>query len=777
MGWAALAYALCAMSLAYPALAGGFLVTPQSDQYIAGYAFRELAAQSLRETGSFPQWNPYLFGGMPYIAAMHGDIFYPTFLLRMILPTDVAMTWSFILHVFLAGLCTYGFLRASGIGFWGSLVAGAAYMLDGNIAGLVSPGHDGKLFLAALLPLSLWIVHIGVRQGRHWAWGALAIVIGFAVLSPHPQVLQYLLVALGAYGLFVAFSADDSGRLERSVAIRRLAAAAVAIVIGGVIGAIQYVPVMEYVPWSPRAGGKGWEHAVSFSLPTEEMFNFFLPHFSGILEKYWGRNGIHFHSDYIGASVLILAGLAFGSYVSPARRRFVFFWLGVFIVSLLWALGGSTPFYHIIYAIVPGTKFFRAPSAMLFVVSFSVTVLAAAGVERALARQMSRRYAIIWLAIAAGIAVLATTGGLTNVASALAIPQQVDKVQANAADLVAGAWRTFVFAAATAGLLIVLASGRLETRAAGIALACIVAADLWSVLRLYWRFSQPAAVIYRSDPTIDYLKKLPQPARVLALAIPDRPVAYHDPVLVGDALMSHSVRQVLGYHGNELGRYDAMLSAGGMNQIFNPNFWRLSNTEYVLTNLDSLPLAGAQRVAGPTTDAAGTTVSLFRLPVEAPFAWVTPLIVKAADDAVMGTVLDPRFDIRRVALFDTAAAVEGKTVPQTLPEPLTVGVRTTSYAAGRIALTLDRPAPEGSALVASENYYPGWKATVDGAPASIGRADGTLIGVPLTAGATRVELTFDSVTYQRGKWLTMGALLLATSLWLGGLVVDRRRRA
>src|SRR6202011_2875743 len=122
LGWAALVYALSTLSLGYPALFGQFLVNPRSDQYIAGYAFREFAASTLRATGSFPLWNPYLFGGMPYIAAMHGDIFYPTFLLRMILPTDVAMTWGFIIHVFLSGLFTYVFLRGIGSGFYGALI-------------------------------------------------------------------------------------------------------------------------------------------------------------------------------------------------------------------------------------------------------------------------------------------------------------------------------------------------------------------------------------------------------------------------------------------------------------------------------------------------------------------------------------------------------------------------------------------------------------------------------------------------------------------------------
>src|SRR5215475_12305793 len=77
--WATLVYAIAAMMLAYPALAGQFLINPRSDQYKAGYAFREFAASWLRSGHGFPQWDPYLLGGMPYVAAMHGDIFYPTF--------------------------------------------------------------------------------------------------------------------------------------------------------------------------------------------------------------------------------------------------------------------------------------------------------------------------------------------------------------------------------------------------------------------------------------------------------------------------------------------------------------------------------------------------------------------------------------------------------------------------------------------------------------------------------------------------------------------------
>jgi hypothetical protein len=330
LAWAALVYALAVLTLGYPALAGKFLVNPHSDQYIAGYAFREFAASTLRATGHFPLWNPYLFGGMPYIAAMHGDIFYPTFLLRMMMPTDVAMTWGFIIHIFLAGLFTYVFLRALGYGFYGALVGGLAYMMSGQIASAVSPGHDGKLFVSALFPLALLFLYRGIRQGKGWAFGAFALIVGLCVLSPHPQLLQYMLLASGAYALFLAFATLDNVRLPRNVAIRRLGLALVAVVIGLAIGAVQYLPVREYVKWSPRAGGLGdYATATSYAWPPEELLNVYLPQFSGMLDYYWGRNGIHFHSDYVGVVVLVLAGAAFIGLRADPRRKQIYFWLVV----------------------------------------------------------------------------------------------------------------------------------------------------------------------------------------------------------------------------------------------------------------------------------------------------------------------------------------------------------------------------------------------------------------------------------------------------------------
>ncbi len=779
LGWVSLVYAVVVLSLGYPALAGGFLVNPHSDQYIAGYAFREFAAQYMRSHGGFPPWNPYLYGGMPYVAAMHGDIFYPTFLLRLLLPTDVAMTWSFIIHVFLAGLFAYVFLRACGLGFFGALFGGLAYMIGGNVAGLVSPGHDGKLYISALLPLTLLLVLRGVHDGKRSAWGALGIVVGLAVLSPHPQLLQYLLLASGAFALYVAFSEFGGVKLDRPVAIRRLAAAAASIILGGAIGAIQYLPVREYVPFSPRAGGKGWEHAVSYSMPPEELVNTYLPQFTGMLDKYWGRNGIHFHSEYIGAVVLVLAGLGFGWSATRGGRRFIWFWLGTLIVSVLWALGGYTPFYHIVYAVVPGTKFFRAPSTMLYIVSFAVAVLAGCGTDRVVAGQVRTRYLLTWLGAALLFAILGASGGLTNIAAGVAAPERADAVLDNSRDLAIGSIRSFAFVAITVGVIWAIVTRRLATTVGGFLLVAAAALDLWTIERSYWMFSPPASQLYAADETIKYLMRQPQPGRVLPLPL-TADFAPGDPFVrpggQANGLMTHGVRNVLGYHGNQLGRYNDLLGMDeGGKQIANPNLWALANAQYFLTNVDSLPIPGAQRVVGPSRDAAGTTLFLYRLPGENPYAWVAPVIVKAPDDQVLATVLDPRFDVRRAALFDPAAAVKGLNV-STLPNPVPVKVTAKKYEPGSVTLSLDNPAPDGSALIVSENYYPGWRATVDGRDATLGRADYSLIGVALPAGARTIELSFDSAPYHTGKAITLLALALSAVWWLAGAFMERRSR-
>jgi hypothetical protein len=630
------------------------------------------------------------------------------------------------------------------------------------------------------------MLHRGIREGKNWSWGAFALIVGLSVLSPHPQLLQYMLLASGAYALFLAFATLDGIKLPRAVAIRRLGAALLAVVVGLAIGAVQYLPVREYVKWSPRAGGLAdYASATSYAWPPEELLNAYLPQFSGMLNNYWGRNGIHLHSDYAGVVVLILAGAAFIGLRADPRRKQILFWTVALFVSVLWSLGSATPFYLIPYAIVPGTKYFRAPATIFFVGTLALAFLACVGTERLLELRVSRKYFVGWLIAGGVIAALASVGGLTSLAESFADPRMVDQVQANNRDLFLGAWRSFAFVLLPFALWLALSEGRVSTKTAAWALIILTAVDLWTVERLYWMFSPPAPRIYASDPIIEILKKEPQPIRVLPFQMRRTPEP--DVFLSGDALMTHRIRNVLGYHGNQLGRYaarpggpdnDLIGTNSQDNRLVSPNVLALTNTKYLLTNIPQLPFMGNTTLArGPVVNAAGDTTYLFRLNADNPYSWVTPIAVKAPDDQVLATVLDPRFDVRRAALFDTSSNVTAAQGVRSLPGPLDIKTTVRHYEPGRVQIDLSAPAPAGSALVVAENFYPGWIAEVDQKPARIGRADYTLIGVELPAGGRTVQLTFTSPAYQRGKSVTWFAIILGLLLLGAGVWRDRRRFA
>lgn len=773
---AALLYAFATLSLGYPAIAGKFLAGPNSDQFVAGYAFREFGAAMLKASGGFAQWNPYLFGGMPYVAAMHGDIFYPTFLMRLVMPTDAAMTWSFILHLFLAGLFTYHFVRASGFGFYSALFAGTAYMMSGPLASLVSPGHDGKLSVSALFPLTLWMLTLGMREGRRWSWGVLALTVGLAILSPHPQLLQYLLLASFAFGVHLTVSMLRAREIPARAVLGRMGLALAAVLIGLAIGAIQYLPVREYVSWSPRAGGLAdYATAVSYAWPTSELFDAYLPQFSGMIEAYWGENAIHLHSDYIGVVTLVLAGAGLIGLRKDPRRGFLFFWLVTFVIALLWALGGHTPFYHVPYAIIPGTKYFRAPATVFFVGIMALSVFAAAGVERVLTRAVPLKYVIGWLVFGALVGVLGFLGIVTDFARALASEELLDLVIRNSGEVVIGAWRSFAFVLLAVVAIILYRRGRIPLRVAGWALALFAVIDGWTIMRYYWIFSPPASVTYRSDAAIEKIKSDPKLSRVLAVEL--ETTDKRDTNLEGDGLMIHRIRTVLGYHGNQLGRYNQILEKDdGFIQAFNPRTWPIYNVRYLLTNSAQAGpyFPGAQLVVGPVKDAAGVDVYLYRLPGDNPFAWVTTTIVKASDEAVAATLFARGFDPLSAALFAEDANVSGVDSLSVLPLPLGISADVKHYEPGRISLELSDRAPAGSALVVSENYFPGWTAKVDGRDAPIGRVDYTLIGVQLPAGGRKVELTFDDPAYERGKLITLLALTLTVLLIGGGTYMERK---
>ncbi len=760
---ALLAFALATLTLCWRMLGGQFLLG--DDQFVAGYGFRAWSAEYFREHGRIPQWNPYLFGGLPFVAAQHGDVFYPSAWLRWILPVDTAMNLAFAGHLFLAGVAMYLLLRCLGLRWAGAVVGGLAYQLTGIVASLVKPGHDGKLFVSALAPLAFLALLGAVRHGRAWGYGLLALIVGLCMLSPHYQMTYYLLVAAALWTLWLALLDPQRARGRRPFVPIGLALGAV--VLGVAIAAIQVVPFLEYIRYSPRAAGGpsgGWEYATGFSMPPEELLTTVLPQFNGVLDGYWGRNFFKLHTEYLGAAVLLLAALGWGD----RGRRPLLVATGVIAgLFLLVAFGGHTPFYRAWYE-MPMMDKVRAPGMAFFLVALCAAVWAGIGADRLVRGEVSRRTLGIAVGALATLALLGVTGGLQAVATLLAAPEQAERVAANADALRAGAGRLLAVTAGAGLVFFAIALGRLRGVTAGAALAALIVIDLWSVDRVFFEYRAPADRLFDTDDVVARVKSQPGPFRLLDLPPPNG-------VYYPSLLMAHRIPSVLGYHGNEIRFYDELL--GGKNvwaYLGSQNVLDLLATRYIVLP-DTQSLAGWRQVLGPVLATSERPAVLYERDSVVAWARVLPAAVKVPDAQAPAALADPRFPLQRVAvLADTASVTPEVIKPGHVPEPAATRAVVAEWEPGRMRITLTGQDPKPTYLVVSESWYPDWHASVDGKDTPVLRADHALLGVVLPSGAREVRLWFDSAAYAQGRLVSGFALLLTAGLLLGPLVRARR---
>jgi hypothetical protein len=762
--------------MAIPMLDGAFLATQYNDQYSSGYAYRAWAAEWWKALGHVPLWNPEIFGGMPFVGGMSGDVLYPTAWLRLVFPTHVAMNLGFVIHYILAGLFTYLFLRRWRVSWTGAVVGGLAYQLAGVIGSYVSPGHDGKLFVTTMLPLALTGLTIGIRDRRLEGYALLALAVGLIMLSPHPQMAQYALLAAGLFALYLTLG-DRFVRGWRA-RVAALATAAGAVVLGVGVSAIQYAPFYAYIPYSPRDSSvlHNFAWSAAYAIPWAHVPELVIPRFTGetFNGTYWGPNGLKLHSEYLGLLVVALAGVG----ARDTERRRTIRWLaGIGAVFLLIALGSATPFYRVWWEIVPFSTSMRAPGMALFVVAFVTSVLAAFGVDR-VASGASPRFATVALISGGLVAVFGITGAFGAMAEALGRNVEVTLGFADRAAMARAAARTIQWSAFVAGAALAVA-GLLTTsrvrrlvRPAGFAslLVAITGMDLWLNVRAFWNYSNAPDELFAGDAIKSRLRSTPRPFRV-----------WDVDVYPGAALMADDIAQLYGHHGHEPHAFDVVNEREGESLTFrragDPQILDLFAVNYLIVPAASAPesLPGFRSTLKNVATSSGTPATLFER--EQPIAYarfIPAAATPASRQQIPATVVNPQFAIERVVLLDSAPGIVPGAVPNPLPPPSTVVVTFDEWKPGQMRLRLGSGVPAAGYVLVSENWDAEWRARVDGKPGSVLRGDGTLITVPVPAGARAVELRYEGRAYARGRVVTVISLIVvACALVIPNLI--RRR--
>jgi hypothetical protein len=784
-------YALVTMILFREAVFAGATLLG-TDSYALSYFARSFYTNFVQELHRFPLWDPLLFGGLPFVEGMHGDIFYPPSLALFFLDARAMWPVKMMLHVFLAGAFTYLFARGLGLGRPAAFFCGLVYMLGGHTVSLVYPGGDGKLFGAALAPLVFWLADRAARVRRVSDFALFALGIALVVFTSHMQMAYFIVWGVSLFFLFRLYQAWKAERSGGAVA-KRLALYTLAGVLGVAAAAAQFLPPLQYLrDWSHRAdrtlqaeAENAYAYSTTYSLHWEEIASLVVPEFIGDniareqepRNTYWGRNPFKINHDYAGLVPLLLGLLAF------VRRRTAetWFFAALAVLALLYALGANTPAFRLFY-LIPGVNLFRAPSLIIFLYALAIAVLGALGLERLLewlrtAAPEEGRSARRTLWIATGalgvLALLASAGVLMSMWQAIfeVGPAQQQALAANAGNITLGFWAACAIAAVVAAVWEAGARGMLSPRGAVIVLAILATFDLYRVQRpfvegtlLLDEFSADPA-LFEPDETIRYLQAQQQNDvfRVFDLG----PFLTSGSATYGtNVLASHGLEQVAGHHGNELGRYRALVGGDDAQNVIGSRLALLDllNARYVISNqLIQLP-------QGYTEAFRGSRSVVYRNDDALPRAFLVGSVEVVPDDRALAVLLDSTFDGRTRAL---------------LPEPLPAGVEIQPDPQGTVAweergvnafalrVTTDRPA----LLVLTDNYFPAWQATVDGQPAPVLRANYTFRAVPLPAGTHTVRFAYRSGVLRASAAVSVIVLLGLGTAAVWGLLARSKERA
>lgn len=135
-----------------------------------------------------------------------------------------------------------------------------------------------------------------------------------------------------------------------------------------------------------------------------------------------------------------------------------------------------------------------------------------------------------------------------------------------------------------------------------------------------------------------------------------------------------------------------------------------------------------------------------------PRAWtVHETIVEPSAEHAAVQVGASGFDARRTAFIETSVDLEP--LASGLLESAVVSLITPNH------MEIQVDMQSRGLLVLSENYYPGWRATVNGEPAAIYRVDSALRGVIVPRGPSRVTLNYAPASVYWGGLLTAMAFL------------------
>jgi hypothetical protein len=704
-----------------------FSLLTESEGVNQAYSWYHFWIASLRQ-GTLPLWDPYTFAGRSFVGEMQTAAFYPLNFLLALVPFHHVNLLSpqlyhefFVLAHFLGACFMFALVRELGLSRFSAMVAGICFSLAGFVARMGWPHMlESSIWLPLIFLFLLRACKAKTMRQSLLQASLSGLSLGMAVLAGglHIVMMQALVIVSAiAFYAFQSRSQPSGPQTGRSwtwpVLITAMIAAA-----GFAAGAIQLLPSMEYsrqayrflgAPMLPAAEKIPYAYVSDGASPLSfsTLLLFFAFNGKVAAGEYW--------NPYAGVFPLLLAGIGvWKKWSDPWVRYFT----GLAAAAFLCSLGAYSLLHGLLYAVVPFLWMAREAARYSYLISFAVAILAAFGAE----------------ALFSEAAQATSWGGLNRIlnwvlvacAAALAVPAVFGRPEINP-------WNSFciLMIFASYGLYCYVARGHYGRSARVLAIALILF-DLhafdWTArnkIELARTGTDQLARLVNCRGAVAFLKSQPGIFRVQMLADPAPNI--------GDAFGIQT------------------LGGGGVTLPINykrftdhaPHAVDLLNVRYFLKP------ASSSEPGAVYQDAAW---KIYENAQAYPRAWVVhDTAVESSPEKLFNRLGAPGVDPHRVALLATPLDVGLEPIQDGAPEEVTVD----RYQPNRLELGVH--ARSRGMLVLSENFYPGWQASVNGHPARIYEVDGALRGIVINAGESHVVLDYAPGWLKAGAALTLAA--------------------
>ncbi len=788
-----------------------------TDRQVQAQTFSEAIDKELKETKEFPYWTNHILGGMPTAASFFTHkpqlidkiwnllIFPYATVINLIVKAfdlsgeDYSIIWWFALF----GTFMFLYLKRFNLSNLSAFLGGVAFVSCTGFISLIYPAHiTGKAYVIGYMPFILLLIDYAFTK-RSVLFFLLAGFFYARTMIFHIQIFFLLCISLVVYLFFkILFDFVEKRDLKRLAKFAVLSG--VLFAMAASLNADQLLPRMEFkkythrgseaevsqmdqaaMPDSSSADRMKYLFVTSFSQPPEDLLGLFMRYpfgmgkpYGGVLKEvedipyYRGRYELRLSLEYVGIFVFLLAILGAIKYFKLREVKLILI-LG--ITSILLSLGKYTVLFDFLYK-MPGFRNFRIPLVYTMVSYFSFAALAGFGFNyleeyfKEKKGDFLRRFIFVLTVITGIITILTVIGNLFEIPSIKFllnfelvhemlwgiysdIRQRFALFMFNLNYLTVALW---LFVA----VLFLVYKNRLSVKPLFLFFFLAISLDLWTLNNKFIITIPKQENITQymgEDNLVRFLKSDKSYFRIKSNV--DE---------VSNRWLLFGISNIEGYHPTPLKNfedvYQLMNYANNIDSLLNIKYLLLSPQDPLVNIIENNRILKqkyrkvAETSSYSISAKAEKPVYVYENTKNLGRAFfVYAFGVLENENQALSILADPTFNPK-----DAAVLNEKPKEPFSLKKGTVEKIEFVKYTPNHVELLTEN---DGDALlIFSENWYPAWKAYVDGNRKEIIRAYNTLRAVYVPAGKHKVEFKYESDTLKLGVmlfWISFGALLLA----------------